>query len=123
MDAGLTIRPSLGVTQTAAIARPAAVPAPTQQTVTTDLPAAKTVTAAPTATPLRNDLKRAEESVTRDVTLDPQTREVVYKGIDTRFRHVVRQVPSEALLRMRAYTHAIARGESPNQAAQADISA
>ena len=122
MDAGLTIRPSVGVTPTAAFARLAATPAPAQQSVQTDLPATKTVTAADTATPMRNELKRAEENVTRDVTLDPQTREVVYKVIDTRFRQVVRQVPSEALLRMRAYTRAIARGESPNRA-QADIEA
>ena len=122
MDAGLTIRPNSGAMPTAALARPAAAPAPAQQTVPTDLPAAKTVTAAQNATPLRNDLKRAEESLTRDVVLDPQTREVVYKVIDTRFRQVVRQVPSEALLRMRAYTRAIARGASPNQA-QADIEA
>ena len=86
MDAGLTIRPSVGLTPTAAIARPAAEPAPAQQTVSTDLPAAKTVTAPQNSTPARNDLKRAEENVTRDVTLDPQTREVVYKVIDTRSR-------------------------------------
>src|SRR5262249_25538015 len=122
MDAGLTIRPSLGVVPTAALARVAASPAPTQQTVATDLPATKTVTAPQNATPLRNDLKRAEESVTRDVTLDQQTREVVYKVIDPRSRQVVRQVPAEALLRMRAYTRAIARGESPSRA-QADIEA
>ena len=122
MDAGLTIRPSLGVAPTAAFARPAAAPAPTQQTVSTELPSAKTVTAAQNAAPVRNDLKRADENVTRDVVLDPQTREVIYKVIDNRSRQVVRQVPAEALLRMRAYTRAIARGESPSRA-QADIEA
>ena len=60
--------------------------------------------------------------MTRDVVLDPQTREVIYKVIDNRSRQVVRQVPEEALLRMRAYTRAIARGESPSRA-QADIEA
>jgi uncharacterized FlaG/YvyC family protein len=126
MDAGLTIRPNAGVSPTAAIARPAATPAPAQQTVPTDLPAAKTVTAAPQATSLRTDLARTnaktveaktiQNNVTRDVTFDPQTREVVYKVIDSRSRQVVRQVPSEALLRMRAYTRSLAQGRTPLEA-------
>ena len=125
MDAGLTIRPNAGANPTAAIARPAAVPASTQQTVPTDLPAAKTVIASPTVASLRNDVARndvksvvrnVQDNVTRDVTFDPQTREVVYKVIDARSRQVVRQVPSEALLRMRAYTRGLAQGQSPIEA-------
>src|SRR5262245_45324381 len=119
MDAGLTTRPNSGVLPTAnALARPAAAPAPAQQTVPTDLPSDKTVTAAASAA-LRTDPKPVERSVTHDVSFDPQTREVVYKVLDARSRQVVRQVPSEALLRMRAYTRSIARGQSPLEA-QAD---
>jgi hypothetical protein len=88
---------------------------------TTDLPAAKAVTAstASTATtPTRNDAP----ATTHEVLIDPATREVIYRVIDVRSRQVVRQVPDEALLRTRAYAHAIAQGDNPMKALdQADL--
>jgi uncharacterized FlaG/YvyC family protein len=43
--------------------------------------------------------------------------------LDVSSGQVVRQVPDEAMLRLRAYTRAVADGLSPNEASQADIEA
>jgi uncharacterized FlaG/YvyC family protein len=48
--------------------------------------------------------------------LDPHSREVIFRVRDERSGRVVRQVPDEALLRLRAYQRAIAEGEAPLQA-------
>ena len=62
--------------------------------------------------------------IARDFTIDPQSREVIYRVIDTRTREVMRQVPDAALLRSRAYSRAIADGATPIAAqAKADIEA
>jgi hypothetical protein len=116
MDAGLTIKPSAGVA-IQDYAPPIAVQ--TADPIATDLPAAKAVTAA-AATQTRNDTQ--SQATTREVIIDPLTREVIYRMIDVRSRQVVRQVPDEALLRVRAYAAALAKGSSPSQAQyQADI--
>src|ERR1700742_929253 len=100
MDAGLTVKPSAGV------AMQDYAPSIAVQTATdpvaTDLPAAKAVTAA-SATQTRNDAQTQSQATTHEVVIDPQTREVIYRVIDVRSRQVVRQVPDEALLRVRAY--------------------
>ena len=120
MDTGVTIKPNPGVvTQNYAPATPAS-----SDPSTTELPATKAVTptgppsASAPATPVRNDVP----STTHEVIIDPQTREVIYRVIDVRSRQVVRQVPDEALLRVRAYAKALASGDSPSQAQnQADL--
>jgi uncharacterized FlaG/YvyC family protein len=43
-------------------------------------------------------------------------REVIFRVIDERSRRVVRQVPDQALLRMRAYNKALTDGLKPSQA-------
>jgi hypothetical protein len=87
----------------------------------TELPAAKAVAPATDATAVRN---AAQDNYQRTAVLDPATREVIYRVIDVRSRQVVRQVPEEALLRMRAYARALAAGKSVNDAlAQADLQA
>ena len=110
MDAGITIRPTPSVVSQDYAATPVAQAEP----VATELPAAKTVT--PVAT--RNDLP----PTTHEVLIDPQTREIIYRVIDVRSRQVIRQVPDEALLRVRAYARALASGETPSKAqSQADL--
>ena len=105
MDTGLTIKPGTGV-----VAQDYAPPiAASAQPDTTELPAAKTVTPAATTTAARNDVP----STTHEVIIDPQTREVIYRVIDVRTGQVQRQVPDAALMRMRAYTRAMADGKSP----------
>ena len=116
MDAGITVKPGAAVvTQNYA---------PTIAVSTdpnaTELPAAKAVTPSTATTPARNDAQ--SQSTTHEVIIDPQTREVIYRVIDVRSRAVVRQVPDEALLRIRAYAAALAKGDSPSKAQfQADI--
>jgi uncharacterized FlaG/YvyC family protein len=120
MDLVQTITPTAGVQQ-AVHARPA--PAPVEQAVATELAAAKTVTAANTAAAARNNNAR-QDDYQRGFVLDPASREVIYRVIDVRSRQVVRQIPEKALLRMRAYTRALAEGKSGNAAlAQADLQA
>jgi hypothetical protein len=114
MDAGITVKPNAGV-----VGQNYAPPiAASSDAAATELPAAKVVTPAAAVAPARNEV----QSTTHEVIIDPQTREVIYRVIDVRSRQVVRQVPDEALLRVRAYARALASGDSPSKAQfQADL--
>ena len=121
MDAGLPIRPVGGVAVTGGKRPPAgAISAP----VATELPATKAVGGAADSSPTQ-DLplnNSGADGTTQHVPIDPQSREVIYRAIDARTRQAVEQEPSEALLRNRAYSQAIADGASPYLAqAQADL--
>lgn len=128
MDTSLTIRPQTGV-QSTDYARPAAIEVPAVPTV---LPATQTVSAlgAGTSTSSDSDLARtanppgqdqpaqyqakaAADATMRVVVLDPATREVIFRVVDSRSRQVLKQVPDEALLRMRAYNKAVQDGKTP----------
>ena len=114
MDTGVTINSAAGV----AAQGYAPTTVASQDPSATELPPSKTVTPVAAPTPTRNDAP----TTTHEVLIDPQTREVIYRVIDVRSRQVVRQVPDEALLRMRAYAQALANGDTPNQAlSQADL--
>ena len=116
MDTGITIKPNPSVAASGYAPPTAASSQPTQ----TELPAAKTVTPPAETTTLRND---APANI-HEVIIDPQSREVIYRVLDARTRQVVRQVPDEALLRMRAYARALANGDSTAKAEyQADFEA
>jgi hypothetical protein len=117
MDTGVTIQSSPGVVaQTYA---PSTIVAP--DPVATDLPTSKAVTSSSSSsssTQTRNDAP----TTTHETIIDPQTRELIYRVIDVQTRQVVRQVPDEALLRVRAYAQAMANGDTPVQALnQADV--
>ena len=117
MDTGVTIRPNANVAAQGYVSASVASPDPATTTAT-DLPAPKAVTASTATTETRNDTT----PTTHEVVIDPATREVIFRVIDVRSRQVVRQVPDEALLRMRAYAQAIAQGDTPVQALnQADL--
>ncbi|WP_157223558.1 flagellar protein FlaG [Rhodovulum sp. PH10] len=74
--------------------------------------------------PAQNQALHAQENTTRQVVLDPQTREVVFRVIDSKSRQVLRQIPEEALLRMRAYNRALQDGTSPAEVmSRADLRA
>ena len=47
------------------------------------------------------------------------TQDLIFRVVDVRSRQVVRQVPDEALLRMRAYSRALAQGKGMNAALNA----
>jgi hypothetical protein len=120
MDAGISVRAPVGVVPTDS-ARPVVVAAPAAPT---ELAQAKTVAPVTETAPIRNDPIAAAEATMRQVVLDPQTREVVFRVIDAKSRQVVRQVPEEALLRLRAYTRAAEKGKNPADVlVQADVTA
>ena len=121
MDSGITIRPVTGVAA-ADYARPASVPI--RQAVATELEPAKTVSAAATVANIRQDALSAQDAQSRVTLIDPATRDVVLRVIDSRTHQVIRQIPEQALLRMRAYARALQRGQTPERAAQqADFAA
>jgi flagellar protein FlaG len=112
MSSASTIKPEAGVV-TGAYTRPA--PAEVQQAVATELPAAKSVTAPAAAAASKNPPQNARD-LSRQIILDAESREVIFRVMDARSRQVIWQVPEEALLRMRAYTRALFDGRSPIQA-------
>jgi hypothetical protein len=123
MDAGLSIK-----SVSAAVASDYVRPIVAASTAATDLPDSQTVTPAPVASPTQNDVPLSENSssayIAHSITIDPQSREVIYRVIDTRTRQVIQQVPDAALLRSRAYSKAIADGSSPFDAqSRADLKA
>jgi uncharacterized FlaG/YvyC family protein len=89
---------------------------PVVQAVATELSPAKSVTAVGTAQPARSDVASSAENYQHTVILDPATQDLIFRVIDVRSRQVVRQVPDEALLRMRAYSRALAEGKGTNEA-------
>lgn len=112
MDSGLAIRPVAGAAE-AAYGRPEVQPV--RAAVPTVLPPSNTVTAASdTASAGGYDSGRdaAAQQRARQFVLDPQTREVIFRVIDVRTGEVDQQVPDAALLRVRAYVRAMAKGES-----------
>ena len=121
MDAGISTRPVAGAA-VADYARPTS--APIQQAVATELAPDKAVTAAPSIANMRQDPLSAQNVNSRQYLIDPLTSEVILRVIDTRTHQIVRQVPDQALLRMRAYAVALKRGDSPTEAElQTDMSA
>jgi hypothetical protein len=112
VDAAVTIKPAATIAASA-LSRPD--PAPVRQAVATELAAPKAVTAATDAARAAGaDAQKA--NLTREVFIDAQMREVIFRVIDERSRRVVRQVPDQALLRMRAYNKALTDGLKPSQA-------
>jgi hypothetical protein len=120
MDEGLAIGPIVGVAAASGYARPTAG--------ATDLPDVAAINPARDASLTRNDTGRPDNSAAsytaRSTTIDPGTREVIYRVIDTRTRQVLQQTPDEALLRRQAYSKAIENGSTPFDAqARADLEA
>jgi len=112
VESTATIKPSAMIATTA-VSRPDA--APVRQAVQTELAAPKAVTAAVDSTRPQTAAFQ-QPRLTREVFVDAQTREVIFRVIDERSRRVVRQMPDEALLRMRAYNQALVNGETPTEA-------
>lgn len=86
----------------------------------TELPAHQAVLAANEAQSLDALRRRRTLSLSdvteRQVTIDPETREIVHQSIDARSGDVVAQYPDRALLGMRAYIDRL----SDRQAEKAD---
>ena len=83
-----------------------------QHAVATELPASQSVAAVDSArasadsAPVRVSISNAS-SMSNQVVIDRDARAVVYQVIDTRTSQVVKQFPEEAVLRRRAYFHAL----------------
>lgn len=121
MDTGLAVRPTPSTAQPN-VARHE--PALAQQAVATDLAPAQSVNAANGTEASGHDSgQTAQDSNVRKIVLDAHSREVIYQVVNADSGRVVRQVPDEAMLRLRAYTRALAQGSTPNEAAQADLKA
>ena len=80
--------------------------------VVTELPASQSVSAAGSGARAGTDsaavrVSISNASVSNQVVIDRDTRAIVYQVIDTRTSQVVKQFPEEAVLRRRAYFHAL----------------
>jgi hypothetical protein len=112
--------------------RPVGIPAPTHivtpsnaaanEAVQTDLPVSQTVAAADTSAPARNDLPN-HENVSRQVVFDPAAASFVFQVVNDKTDAVVNQFPDEAMLRRRAYFHALDLKSEPSRPLSTDVSA
>ncbi|MBI3436536.1 MAG: hypothetical protein HY056_15915 [Proteobacteria bacterium] len=123
MASGVTVKP---VASTPSVALTRSEPPRAEQSVTTQLPPAKTVTAAGMLASLQNAARQNADPNASDkaryVLIDPQTQDVIYRVVDARRGQVVRPVPAESTLRLRAYMRAPAKRERARDA-QADVEA
>ena len=118
MDIGLTLRPISVVTQSSSVRQDAA---PVRDAVPTDLAASQTVSAAAKTSEARQDAlpsSAADPSHVRKIILDAHSREVIYRVIDSKSGLVVRQIPEEAMLRLRAYNRAALEKEDGRSATE-----
>jgi hypothetical protein len=121
MDAGLTVKP-IGSAQ-ASHARSGSQPGRTA--VLTELAPARAVTAAGGATDAAgHDLARNPPSplqTSREVLIDPQTREVIFRVIATRTGRLISQVPEEAMLKLEAYNRVELKRKTEGKAVERTI--
>jgi hypothetical protein len=109
-----TIAPASGVPQVSVDRLP---PIPVAEAIATVLAPTKTITATNTAAASDNDtFSSSSDNYQHTVILDPATQDLIFRVVDVRSRQVVRQVPEEALLRMRAYARALTDGKSNTEA-------
>jgi flagellar protein FlaG len=115
------------VTKPVAVAAPL-VPARTDHLVAagavrTELAPDAAVQQAPEAQAVRFDKDRRPEAraaledvlreiIERRLMIDPRTRDVVFQAINTRTGEIVRQIPDEALLRLRTYLRELREQEA-----------
>jgi hypothetical protein len=90
------------------------VSAAAQHAVATILPASHSVAAVDSSARASTDsaavrvsISSASASVSNQVVIDRDARAIVYQVIDTKTSQVVNQFPEEAVLRRRAYFHAL----------------
>ena len=79
--------------------------------VATDLPPAQSVAPGSAAAAPGNDPRADSENLSRQGLFDRAAAEVVYRVVDNRTDRIVRQVPEQAMLRLRAYTRATTAAE------------
>jgi hypothetical protein len=97
--------------------RPVGAPAPSpvvppvsqaaSSAVATDLPASQSVTAVDASTSARNDAQIVSFDISHQAFYDRAAGSMVYEVVDQKTDEVVNQYPDEAVLRRRAYFHAL----------------
>jgi uncharacterized FlaG/YvyC family protein len=112
--------------------RPVGIPAPVQfvttsnsaanDAVQTDLPASQTVAASDTSAPASNDLQ-SNANISRQVVFDQAAASMVFQVVNEKTDAVVNQFPDEAILRRRAYFHALDLKSEPSRPLNTDLSA
>jgi len=113
--------------------RPVGIPAPARiittsnaaanEAVQTDLPVSQTVAASDTSAAARNDLQSTNDSVSRQVVFNQPAASFVFQVVNERTDAVVDQFPDEAMLRRRAYFHALDMKSEPPRPLSTDRSA
>ena len=112
--------------------RPVGIPAPAQivttsnaaanEAVQTDLPVSQTVAAGDASAAVRNQTQN-NESVSRQVVFDQAAASMVFQVVNDKTDAVVNQFPDEAMLRRRAYFHALDLKSEPSRPLNTDRSA
>ena len=122
MSTDFSIRP-VGAPAPSPVA-PVASPA-ANDAVQTDLPTSQSVTAADPSTVVRDDPQAATiVDISHQAFFDRDASSMVYEVVDQNNGQVVDQYPDEAVLRRRAYFHALdlAKG-TPQRAIPTDVTA
>ena len=111
--------------------RPVGIPAPAQivttsnaaanEAVQTDLPVSQTVAAGDASAAVRNQPQN-NESVSRQVVFDQAAASMVFQVVNDKTDAVVNQFPDEAMLRRRAYFHALDLKSEPSRPLNTDRS-
>ena len=113
MSADFTVKPVHAPAPTDFV-RPAPVAA--REGVATDVAPERSVTPADAALAARNDANLSGSVLSRRTEFDAKTNLLILRVIDTETGHVVKQIPSESAVKLRAYNRALVAGLSPNQA-------
>jgi hypothetical protein len=104
MSTDFSIKP-LGAPAAPAPVRP--VSPAVESAVVTELPPSQSTTAAGTATNPRNDTQTSSDPLSHQVVIDRDASAIIYQVVDQRTLLVVNQYPDEAMVRRRAYFHAL----------------
>ncbi len=126
MSTDFSIKP-VGAPVAAPIVQP--VNEAAQHAVKTDLPASRSVTATDASSRAASDsdavtVSLSNGSLSNQVFIDRDAGAVVYQVVDNRTSQVVKQFPDEAVLRRRAYFHALdLTKEAPTRLRATDRSA
>jgi hypothetical protein len=119
MSTDFSIRP-VGIPASAPIVTTSSPAA--NEAVQTDLPVSQAVAASDASAPARNDLQN-NENVSRQVVFDQAAASFVFQVVNDKTNAVVNQFPDEAMLRRRAYFHALDMKSVPSRPLSTDRSA
>ncbi|MDN4983881.1 hypothetical protein KUL72_13775 [Bradyrhizobium arachidis] len=113
--------------------RPVGIPAPIQivttsnsaanDAVQTDLPLSQTVAASDTSAAVGNGDLQGNANISRQVVFDQASASMVFQVVNDKTDAVVNQFPDEAMLRRRAYFHALDLKSEPSRPLNTDLSA